>query len=168
MRVYYNIVIAALNLGISIERWQNCTTTMIEKQPGNPKINKLRVIHLYEADYNAILKIIWARKVVWHAHDNDILNNGQAGSRPGRNAIDVVVQKDQKYLFSRLTKTNIATMDNDAKSCYDRILCNLAMLISQYFGISNSLASVQAKTLRNMKFRLRTAIGNSINTYQHS
>ena len=168
MRVYYNIVIAALNMGISIDRWQNCTTTMIKKQPGNPKINKLRVIHLYEADYNAILKIIWARKVIWHAHDNDILNNGQAGSRPGRNAIDVVVQKDQKYLHSRLTKTNIATMDNDAKSCYDRILCNLAMIVSQYFGISNKSASVQAQKLRNMKIRLRTAIGSSTNTYQHT
>lgn len=164
MTVYYNIVIAALNMGISIDRWQNCTTTMIEKQPGNPKINKLRVIHLYEADYNAILKIVWARKVVWHAHNNDVLNNGQPGSRP----IDVVTQKDQKYLFSRLTNTNIATMDNDAKSCYDRILCNLAMIISQYFGISKSSAAVQATTLRMMKFRLRTAIGNSTNTYQHS
>ena len=159
---------AALNLGISLDRWQNCTTTMIEKQPGNPKINKLRVIHLYEADYNAILKIVWARKVVWHAHDNDTLNNGQAGSRPGRNAIDVVIQKDMKYLNSRLTKTNIATMDNDAKSCYDRILCNLAMIISQYFGISNTSAAVQATTLKLMKFRLRTATGNSNKTYQHS
>lgn len=64
MSVYYHIVAAALNTGTSIDRWQNCTTTMIEKQPGNPKINKLRVIHLYEADYNVILKIIWARKVV--------------------------------------------------------------------------------------------------------
>lgn len=59
-------------------------------------------------------------------------------------------------------------MDNDAKSCYDRILCSLAMIISQYFGISNTSASVQANTLRKMKFRLRTALGTSVNTYQHT
>jgi hypothetical protein len=53
---------------------------MIEKIPGCPKINKLRVIHLYEADYNIILKIIWARKLVWHVHDNDRIHEGQAGS----------------------------------------------------------------------------------------
>jgi hypothetical protein len=167
-QVYYDILNSAIKLGISLERWQQSTTTMIEKIPGCPKINKLRVIHLYEADYNIILKIIWARKLVWHAHDNDKLNDGQAGSRPGRNAIDVIIQKEMKYLFSRLTKTNLATMDNDAKSCYDRIICNLAMIISQYFGVTPNTASIQAQTLKKMKYRLRTALGDSSQTYQHS
>jgi hypothetical protein len=168
MQVYYDIVNTAIHLGISLQRWQHSTTMMIEKIPGCPKINKLRVIHLYEADYNIVLKIIWARKLVWHAHDQDRLHDGQAGSRPGRNAIDVVIQKEMKYLYSRLTKTNLATMDNDAKSCYDRIICNLAMIISQYYGISRNVASVQANTLKSMKFRLRTALGDSKRTYQHS
>jgi hypothetical protein len=35
-----------------LERWQSSMTSMIKKAPGNSKINKLRVIHLYEADYN--------------------------------------------------------------------------------------------------------------------
>jgi hypothetical protein len=66
---------------------------MIKKQPGCPRINKLRVIHLYKADYNLLLKIIWAQRLVWHAHDLNKLNKGQPGSRPGRNLIDVVIQK---------------------------------------------------------------------------
>jgi hypothetical protein len=73
-----------------------------------------------------------------------------------------------KYLYSRLTKTNLATMDNDAKSCYDRIISNLAMIISQYYGVSHNMASLQATTLKNMKLRLRTALGDSNRTYQHS
>jgi hypothetical protein len=92
-KVYYDIVSSASLLGISLSRLQNSTTAMIEKIPGRPKINKLRVIHLYEADYNIILKIIWARKLVWHVHDNNQINEGQAGSRPGFNAIDVIIQK---------------------------------------------------------------------------
>ena len=56
-----------------------------------------------------ILKIIWARRLVWYAHDNNRLNEGQAGSRPGRNAIDVVIQEEMKYLFSILSKTGLAT-----------------------------------------------------------
>jgi hypothetical protein len=90
---------------------------MIEKQPGCPRINKLRVIHLYEADYNLFLKIIWARHLVWHAHDLNKLNAGQAGSRPGRNSINVVIQNEMKYLYATLTRTGLATMDNNAKSC---------------------------------------------------
>jgi hypothetical protein len=40
---------------------------MVEKVQGRPKINKLlgvRVIHLYEADYNLLLKINWARRLI--------------------------------------------------------------------------------------------------------
>jgi hypothetical protein len=83
---------------------------------------------------------------VWNAHDKDRLNEGQAGSCPGRNAIDVMIKNEMKYLYSCLTRTELATMDNDAKSCYDRIICNLAMIISQYFGMSQNASSTQAQT----------------------
>jgi Reverse transcriptase (RNA-dependent DNA polymerase) len=168
MGVYHNIATAALSWGISLDRWHNSITTMIEKQPGCPRINKLRVIHLYEADYNLLLKIIWARRLVWHAHDLNKLNEGQVRSRPGRNAIDVVIQKEMKYLYATLTRTGLATMDNDAKSCYDRIICNLAMLVSQHLGVSKEVASSQAETLKKMIFRIRTAIGDSKQSYRHS
>jgi hypothetical protein len=168
MQVYYEIATAAINQGISLNRWQQSITSMIKKVPGSPKINKLRVIHLYEADYNLFLKILWARRLVWHMHDNDKINDGQAGSRPGRNAIDVVIQKEMKYLYSRLTCTGLATMDNDTKSCYDRIICNFAMIISQYYGIKSKTAKVQATTLKKMQYRLRTALGDSKEYYEHT
>jgi hypothetical protein len=57
------------NVGKSLEKWCNISTCMIEKNIGNPQIDKLRVIHIYEADYNLILKIMWARKSVWNAED---------------------------------------------------------------------------------------------------
>jgi hypothetical protein len=160
------VTIASL-YGISLQQRQNSTIAMIEKIPVCPKINKLRIIHLYEADYNEILKIIWTRKLVWHVHDNDRIHQGQAGARPGFNSIDVVIQKEMKYLYSRLTKTNLATMDNDAESCYDRIICNLAMIISQYYEVTRNMAELQATTLKKMKFRLRTALGESTQTDQY-
>jgi hypothetical protein len=108
--VYHNIATAALEWGISLRQWQNSITTIIEKQPGCSQINKLRVINLDEADYNLLLKIIWARRLVWHTHDLYKLNSGQAGYRPGRNSIDVVIQKEMKYLYATLTRTGLATM----------------------------------------------------------
>jgi hypothetical protein len=102
LEVYHKVATATLRIGISLERWQKSITTMIEKVPGNPKLNKLCVIHLYEADYNLLLKIIWARRLGWHVHDEDRLNEGQAGSQPGKNAIDVVIQKEMKYSSAQL------------------------------------------------------------------
>jgi hypothetical protein len=167
MLVYFHMVMAGIRSGSSLTRWQRSTTTMIEKIPGSPRINKLRVIHLYEADYNLALKLLWARKLVWNAHTLNQLHDGQAGSRPGKRCIDVVVHKEMKYLYATLTRTGVATMDNDAKSCYDRIICNLAMMVSKYFGMSDRACKTHSTTLKLMQFKLRTALGDSDAHYKH-
>lgn len=59
-------------------------------------------------------------------------------------------------------------MDNDAKSCYDRIICNIAMLVSRYCGMPKNACKTQAATLENTIFKLRTALGDSNKTYSHS
>jgi hypothetical protein len=62
----------------------------------------------------------------------------------------------------------MATMDNYARSCYDRIICNLAMIVSQYFWLSTTTTATQAKTLLKMRYRLRTALGDSKRYYTHT
>ena len=63
---------------------------MILKEPGNFRIHRLRVIHLYEADYNLILSVKW-RQIVHAAKDKGILNPGQYGAVPNRCAPDPVL-----------------------------------------------------------------------------
>jgi hypothetical protein len=123
MKVYYNLELYAINLLLDGKISQ---------------IDKLRVIHLFKADYNAILKIMWARKAVWKMNYNNLLNMGQASSRPGCRAIEVAIAKEMKYDYSTLTRTIMATIDNNAKNCYNCILCNVSVLISQLYGISNN------------------------------
>lgn len=141
---------------------------MIEKIPGVPRINKLRVIHLYEVDYNAFNKMIWQRGVIWDAHQQATLNPAQSGSRPYHTSREVVMSKDQKYLHSQLTCSSMATMDNDAKSCYNRILASLALIISHHFGVPEELCKTVGNTLRLMQLRLRTDMGVSDEYYSHS
>ena len=43
-----NIVVSR---GFAIPRWCKATTVMLEKDPGKSYINRLRIIHLFEADY---------------------------------------------------------------------------------------------------------------------
>ena len=112
LQLHYNILTATFNSGHTLDRWCNSTTLMIEKIPGCPRIDKLRVIHLYEADYNLGLRIHWSRRAVWNAHLQGRLDESQAGSRPGKRCIDVVLQKELKFLYARLTRTSIATADN--------------------------------------------------------
>ena len=62
----------------------------------------------------------------------------------------------------------MATMDNDAKSCYDRIIASMALLVSHHFGVPESICNTVGDTLESMQFRIRTAMGVSAQHYQHS
>jgi hypothetical protein len=73
----------------SFERWRTVVNVMLHKEPGNSKIHRLRVIHLYEADYNLILGLKW-RELLHAAEDEGLLNDGQYGSHPNPNAHDPV------------------------------------------------------------------------------
>ena len=53
---YNTIVNASIFLGTTLTRWEKSIAVIIEKNPGNTKIIKLRLINIYEADYNLILK----------------------------------------------------------------------------------------------------------------
>jgi hypothetical protein len=74
---------SAAYLGVPLDQLQNITTCMIEKKPGVSRIDRLCVIHIFEANYNLILKVMWSRKAIWKIHNEGLLNDGQAGSRPG-------------------------------------------------------------------------------------
>jgi len=53
-----------IQLGLTPTRWCNAISVLLEKDPGSPEINRLRVIHIFEADYNKFLKTMWARRLV--------------------------------------------------------------------------------------------------------
>jgi hypothetical protein len=117
------------------KRWKTKTEVMLEKDKGDPKIDRLHIICLYEADYNIFLKIMWAHQLVKTCEENDLFDNTQAGGRPNRTSGDVAVRKMLTYSHSRVTRTPFACMDLDAKSCYDRIMASFGMLCLRYFGV---------------------------------
>jgi hypothetical protein len=68
---------------------------------------------------------MWAKRQARHVEDHNKFDEEQGGSRPGRTAIDIAQRKALTYLYTRITKNCLATIDNDAKSCYDRIIASL-------------------------------------------
>ena len=56
-----------LQYGFDPTRWANALQTMIPKDQGMPKVERIRVRQLFEVDYNFVLRIIWGRRLVWSA-----------------------------------------------------------------------------------------------------
>ena len=84
--------LVAIERGQPYDRWCQTLECMLEKVPGNPLSHKLRIICLYEADWNLLIKYFWAKKLVHHCETYQCLGDEQGGSRPGRSAIDVAIR----------------------------------------------------------------------------
>ena len=74
LNIHLGIINYCLKFGYSLERWRVSITMMIEKDPGDPKLHRLRVIHIYETDYNLILGIKH-RQLIHHMSDNELFKS---------------------------------------------------------------------------------------------
>ena len=59
----------------------------------------------------------------------------------------------------------MAIFDNDAASCYDRILVNLAMVCACGLGMPVEAVLAHSETLRQVKYTVKTVYGISENHY---
>ena len=106
---------------------------MIYKEQGNVKIHGLRVIHMYKADYNFLVGVVW-REAIQHAQQLREINQGQYGGCPGRDYTSVAYLEELRRNISFLTCTSYANFDNDAASCYDRMLMSVTSLSGRKYG----------------------------------
>ena len=66
-------------------RWLTSIAIMTEKENNNSQMNRLRIINLYEVDYNLILKHFWPLKATSLAKRKNTLGINTWSARPNRN-----------------------------------------------------------------------------------
>ena len=159
---FMNIVIAR---GIAIPRWCQATNVMIEKDAGKPRINRLRIVHLFEADLNFFLKLQWGHRLLRHAIKLDLLHDSQHGSIPGRAAMDPIMLTQLTSDLCRILKHDLLRFDNDASACYDRIIVALGMLAARRCGMPEDAIQLHAEALQFMRYTVKTVYGISEANY---
>jgi hypothetical protein len=154
-----------IQLGFAPERWTHSVTPMIEKDEGKPFLTRLRIIHLFEADYNLFLKLLFGRRMVGNGERFNALNDQQHGSRPRRMTMDALFLARLEKDLIRQTKTNAAHMDNDATGCYDRIIVSLGMIACRRLGMPKSAIRCQTDALLFMRYAIKHVYGISPTEY---
>lgn len=127
------------------------------------EILRTRVIqHIYKEDYNLAIGMQW-QSALYQSEDLQHLNPGQYGSRPNCNAHDpIFIEEEFQFEISK------SIVQTTMPPCYDRIIPNLAALVSRKFGVPPSIVLSNVTTLLNAKNRLKTELGTSVEYYQHS
>ena len=149
------------------KRWEYILTCMLGKDSGIPRIHRLRVIHLYECDLNLLFSLFF-RELDQHCEDNYLINKGVYGCRPTRRAIDPVFVDVTQTEMAMVTRTPLVKFNNDATACFDRILVHLLSLCLRSYGMPKKLTKILGELLRVARYAIKTGIGISKETYQHS
>lgn len=155
-----NICVAT---GYVLTRWKTIVSVMLEKIPSQPIIDKLRVIHIFEVEFNAWAGIIFGRRMMWQAELLGALGEEQGGSRKGRSAMKFLT-----FHTSELTRTSLAVMDNDAKACYDRIVMALATKRCESLGVPQNACTLFENILNTANYHISTKLGVSTESYSSS
>ena len=82
------------------------------------------------------------------------LNDGQYGSRPRRNATDPVFLEELQCEVSRATRMPVISTNYDATACYDRIIPNVASLVSKKFGVHPNVVKANMDTLHQAEYHI--------------
>jgi hypothetical protein len=94
---------------------------MLENIPGVPRINKLRIIQLLEADLNQVLRSAFARNISKLAQETPgIISEHQYG-RSHQTSLTPVLNKLLTDQLLIQKKTNGIVFNNNSKGCHDRI-----------------------------------------------
>jgi hypothetical protein len=134
---------------------------MLEKEPGNLLITKLRVIQPLEADMNFAFRLLWGKRLVHHALSHNALTPLNFGGRPGCRVHSALLLKTLSYDYICYTCLNAIIFNNDAKACFDRIIPSIGLMATERLSMPPTATASMLAIIKGMKFHIRTAHGIS-------
>ena len=151
---------AAMQFGFSYERWEKSWHCMLQKTEW-AIYPKLRIIQLFEGDFNAALKYLIGKTLMKYTTELNLLNDDIFGSRKGKTSTEAMITLQLSYDHHRTWQKVMVSLFNDAEGCYDRIPANLADICMQRIGCPKSVANCHTEVQKNMKHFIRIAAGIS-------
>jgi len=131
---------------------------MLEKLVGNNNVEKLRIIMLFEANFNHNNK--WLGQATMQVAEKHIAPE-QYGSWKLKAAGTQCLNKCLFYNLHCYSRTLAALCFNNAKSCYDQIVLMIAALCLCQLGAPHSAVKSMITTLATLKHHVHTAYGDS-------
>jgi hypothetical protein len=119
---------------------------------------------MYDADLNLLLGVKW-RSLIHHCTDHSLLNSGQFGGLPGRDAMTPIFLEEFQWEISRASRRSLVRINFDASSCYDRVIPSIASFATRSYGQHHALCFIHGTFLQQAKYVLKTKLGLSDEEY---
>jgi len=142
----FDIMSLALRHTYPLQRWRNVWTMFIEKEIGNPDINRLCCIMLFKADWQLLLKWYSSYSFLPRTEVAGTLAMSQSGSRKGRSAIDQAMQQVIETETIHLTQCTALDLYLNLKACFDMMIEACHNLACHHHGADKAYLQLHACT----------------------
>jgi hypothetical protein len=164
LRVIHGLASKAAQLGFYLRRWLHVVNVMIYKKADCQELDRLRVIHLFEADFNLLVGVLFGRRAMYHQVDKNLLHPGQYG-RPGGKCQDAALRKVLHNHLATYTQTALGQFESDATACFDRMVMNFVLLCFRTNVDSMGPLRIWEPTLYHIIHQVKTAYGTTDSSY---
>ena len=110
---------------------------------------------------NAGLMIIFGRKLVHKAKDNNAIHPSAYGSMPGKTAQGALLHKRMTLDLLIQNKDAGGLYEYDASGCYDRMLPSLQTIFMRRMDLQGTVTQSMTKIMHKMKRYVGTKLGTS-------
>lgn len=141
--------------------WCNSTQIVIPKDESAPRVERLRIIQLLEADFNSYLKIKVNNQLIPKADSLGMIDEEMYGGIPIRSVSDALFSKILIHDQLKTQKQQGFTLQWDAKECYDRIMTALIHASFERICATISIGRAFSKHKIDMKHKVITNDGLS-------
>ena len=154
-----------MTTGYSPPSFRRATDVMLQKKVGIILAKKLRIIKLFNTQFNINNKVL-AHHMIQQTEEMKQFPEEQAGSRKRMRANLQGLNKTLTFDLIRQRRQPAALCSNDAQACYDWISHTAASLAMQSIGgLPAPPLICMFTTLQNLENSVRTAYGDSETTY---
>jgi len=141
-----------LHQAYPLKRWCTVWMIFIKKELGNPDIERLCCIMIFEADWQLLLK--------WHSSYGFLpwteqlgtLNYAQGGGRKGRSAIDQAVQHVIENKIIHLQQRSTLDSYLNLRTCFNLMVEACHNLACRRHGVDIAYLKLHARTHKVMKY----------------
>jgi hypothetical protein len=144
--------------GFSPESWRIITDVEILKKAGVYDVELMRTIQLMHSEFNMNNKKLGS-DVMAFAESHGALAKEQFGSRKNHQSVLAALNKSPTMDLLRQGRQAGALCANDAKSCYDRIVHNIAVLALPRLGMAAAPIRSMFETLQLATHHVSMAFG---------
>jgi hypothetical protein len=167
LHVIHDLATCVAERGLYLARCIHAVNAMIYKKPGVLELDELRVIHLFEADFNLLVGLIFGRRTVHNAVDHQRLHPSQFGKKGGE-CMDAAISKVLHNMIATYSKTPLGQFKSDATACFDRIVMCFAMLCFFAYGCPTLLLRFWFGVLTHHQHKVKTSHGISEGSYSYT